>query len=156
MAGNKKPRKAYKPRGITGAARAFVCLTMAQVKASAITEESAAPLETAVMTALEEMRKGTATPHEWNSVARGVNHAWTLAQHGIGEEALPAIADAEAGMKRAEKRYHDTGRLLLDGDGLKAVRLALDLWGAQLRLCTVGEVDKATRLVEQKYWEKQA
>jgi hypothetical protein len=156
MPGTKKPRKPYRPRGIDGAARAIVGLTMAKVRACGITDTEAAALETAVLSGLEEMRKGTATPNEWNSVARGINHAWTLAKMGVGEEALPTITEAEAGMKRAEARYKATGRLVLDGNGLSAVRLALELWGQQLRMCTVGEVDRATRLVEQKYWEKQA
>lgn len=153
MAGNKKPRKRHDPNKVV---RMIVNRTMAKVQNSPITDAEAAPLETAVLSGLEEMRKGTATPNEWNSVARGINHAWTLAQHGIGQEALPVIAEAEAGMKRAEKRYKATGRLVLDGEGLNAVRLALELWGQQLRMSTVGEADKATRLVEREYWRKAA
>lgn len=160
MPGNKKPRKPRPQQrhvraAVPGLVRGAVDATMARVMASPVGDAEAEPLETAVLSGLEEMRKGTATPNEWNSVARGINHAWTLAQHGTGAEALPVIADAEAGMKRAEARYKTTGRLVLDGDGLAAVRLALELWGQQLRMCTVGEVDRATRLVESKYWEKQ-
>ena len=156
MPRSKKPRnKPYRPRPVDPM-HGYMKLTRCAVSSISMTEEDAGELEVVVLTALEEMRKGTGTPNEWNSVARGINHAWTLAKNGIGEQALPAIDDAEAAMRRAEKRYYDTGRLLLDGDGLRAVRLALDLWGQQLRLSTVGEVDAATRAVERKYWEKQA
>ncbi|MBK5571789.1 hypothetical protein, partial [Ensifer sp. SSB1] len=94
--------------------------------------------------------------NEWNSIAGGINHAWTLADQGIGAEAAPVIDAAEAGMRRVQERYRKTKSLTLDAQGLVDVRDALYLWGRQLRMCTVGEVDRATRLVHSKYWERQA
>ncbi len=153
MAGSKKPRKRYDPNK---AVRKVVNETMRRVKASPVTDAEAEPLELAVLSGLEEMRKGAAGPNEWNSVARGLNHAWTLTDLGIGPEALPVIDAAEAGMKRVGARYAKTQSLTLDAEGLADVRDAVYLWGRQLRMCTVGEVDKATRLVDAEYWRKQS
>lgn len=88
MAGNKRPRKSYKPRACTPMAGLWK-LASAAVADMAMTDEDAGELEMVVLTALEVVAKGQGTPNEWNSIARAINHSWTLAKGGIGPEVMP-------------------------------------------------------------------
>lgn len=151
-----RKRSAYRPKPADH--RAFVKMALKSIRHEPLPEENAQELELIVFTALEEVVRGRAGPNEWNSVARAINHAWVLAKVKIGPEVMPFLTLAEDGMRAGAKRYYaaDGKRpLILSGDGLRAVRDAIFLWGDQLRLCTVGEVDEATRLVQMEYWKKQ-
>ncbi|AHN77417.1 hypothetical protein DA70_09655 [Pandoraea pnomenusa] len=99
---------------------------------------------------------GLGTRREWDCLARALNHSWVLASNGIGAEASPVLLRAQEAMRRARDRFRTAGRIGFDGDGNQALRTALDLWGEQLRMCTVGEVDAATRAVEKHYWSSAA
>ena len=155
MARSKRPRKAYRPKACTPL-DGYMKLTRAGVARLPMEEGDAGELELVVLSALEAISHGHGTPNEWNSVARAINHSWTLANQGIGSEVIGPLAEAEDAMRRAGDRFYKVGKVALDGDGLRAVREAIELWGQQLRICTVGEVDAATRLVEREYWRTPA
>lgn len=118
-------------------------------------EEEVEKLQLASLTALEAVTKGRGDRDEWNSLAKALNHSWTLAQNHIGKEVMPVLTEAEEAMKKAGSRYEKVGRIVLDGEGIRKVRAALWLWYEQLRLCVVAEVERAAWLVEREYWKHQ-
>lgn len=150
MSRNKKPRKRYSPRPCGSG----VPLVMrAAIAREPVTDEHAGELEMVVLSAFDAVVvHGLGTRREWDCLARALNHSWVLASNGIGVEATPVLQQAKEAMRRARDRFGSTGRIGFDGDGNRALRAALDLWGKQLRMCTVGEVDAATRAVERHYW----
>ena len=126
-------------------------LVAASVAHVPVTDSDAGELEMVALTALDAVAHGHGTRREWDSIARCLNHSWTLARQGIGGEAIPTLVRAQDGMRRAVPRYDRIGKFGLDGDGLRDVRAALSLWGGQLRISTIGEVDAATRVIEREY-----
>ena len=154
MSRNKKPRKRYVPRPCGSG----VPLVMrAAIAREPVTEEYAGELEIVALTAFDAVViHGQGSRREWDCLARTLNHAWVLASNGIGAEATQVLERAQAAMRRARDRFKAAGRVGFDGDGNRDLRAALDVWGRQLRLCTVGEVDAATRAVEKYYWRVEA
>jgi len=139
MATSKRPRKQYKPL--------VQRLAMQAARAHQMTDADADIFRLAVLGAFDGISKGTGTASEWNTLASALNHSFTLANKGAGEEILPTLTKANNGMMRARDRYTRTGRLGFDGEAMADIKLALDLWFEQLMLCTVGEVDSATKQV---------
>lgn len=142
MPSNRKTRKPYRPLAQKQASRALVAARASQMRDGDVDR-----FRLAVFSALESISKGAGAPGDWNTLASAMNHACALANRGIGEEIMPALMDANDGMMRARDRFENTGRLGLDGDALRDIREVLGLWFDQLSLCTVGQVDAATRQV---------
>ncbi|WP_150587017.1 hypothetical protein [Pandoraea communis] len=125
----------------------------ASIAREPVTDEYAGELEMVVLSAFDAVVvHGHGTRREWDCLARALNHSWVLASNGIGAEAAPVLERAKEAMRRARDRFTNGGRIGFDGEGNRDLRAALDLWGEQLRMCTVGEVDAATRAVEKHYW----
>jgi hypothetical protein len=121
------------------------------VESLPVREDEADRFRLAVLTSLDGIARGTGTAREWNTVVSALRHSHTLAHAGTGEEIMPALIAANDGMIRARERYERTGRMGFDGDALRDVRIALDLWFEQIQLCKIGEVDAATRAVVAEY-----
>lgn len=143
-------RKTYKPKSVN--LNPLVKLARIQVSKEPVTDEYAAHFELAAHTALDAFAHGRATRKEWDSLANVMNVAYTLAENGIGAEVLPEILTARGAMGRVRDRFKAGKGLVFDGEGLQAVRFAVGLWCDQLRLCNVGEIDAAVRLVDNEYW----
>jgi len=155
MPASKKPRKPYRPKsrlpfgGIS-------LLMGAQIAKEPMTDDDASELEMAVLTALDMVAHGHGTTREWDSLARCLNQAWTLAHNGTGPEMIPMLMEAQDAMRRMAKRYRETGKVVFDGAGLQSVREAIAKWGEQIRICTVGEIHAATTVVAKHYRGVQA
>ncbi len=152
MSRSTKPRKRYVPR--VPASSGLNVLIAASIAHEPLDDGDAGEFELIVLSALEAVTHGHGTRREWDSIANALNQAWTLAHNGIGAEMIPTLSAAQDGMRRAVPRFDRTGKVALDGDALRDVRHALTLWGQQLRMCTIGEVDAATRLVQREYWKR--
>lgn len=74
------------------------------------------------LAAIEAFRTGKATLNDWHDLAAMLNVCETMAEAGIGPEALEACALAETELMAAGKRFEATGRMGLTGPGLQAVR----------------------------------
>lgn len=142
MAGNRKTRRPYRPLAQKQATRALEA-----ARASQMRDGDADRFRLAVLSALDGISKGVGTPGDWNTIASAMNHALELTRTGVGEEIMPALLAANDGMMRTRERFKCTGRLGFDGDAIRDIREALDLWFDQLMLCTVGQVDAATKQV---------
>ncbi len=103
------------------------------------------------LSAVEAITHGHGTKAEWDSVALTLNQAWILAKQGIGPEAIPVLEEAQDAMRRAIPRFHQSGKIALDGDGIKAVRDAINLWREQIKLSTFGQVEESARVVAKFY-----
>ena len=78
------------------------------------------------LAAIESFRTGKATLQDWHDLAALLNVCETMAEAGIGPEALQACQDAETALMAAAKRFESTGKMGLTGLGLIAVR---DVYG---------------------------
>ncbi len=74
------------------------------------------------LTSIEALRTGSGGLNEWQSVVDMLNVCETMAQSGIGPEALEACQRAPSELMGAAARFEKTGRMLLSGLGLQAVR----------------------------------
>ncbi|MGH7463408.1 MAG: hypothetical protein ACREMA_20560 [Longimicrobiales bacterium] len=150
MATTKKKRnKAYRPRPTL--LDQLHATQRLYVESLPVREEEADRFRLAVLTSLDGITRGTGGAREWNTIVSALRHAHTLAHDGTGEEIMPALIAANDGMIRARERFERTGRMGFDGDALRDIRLALDLWFEQIQLCNIGEVDQATRAVVAEY-----
>ncbi|MEL6236983.1 MAG: hypothetical protein AAFO57_00460 [Pseudomonadota bacterium] len=145
MGTTRKPRKAYRPLAQKQATRA-----LESARASQMQDGDADLFRLAVLSALDAISKGLGAASDWNTIASAMNHALELTRTGVGEEIMPVLLAANDGMMRTRERFERTGRLGFDGDAIRDIREALDLWFDQLMLCTVGQVDAATRQVRKR------
>jgi hypothetical protein len=144
MGTTRKPRKQYRSLAQKQATRA-----LESARASQMQDSDADRFRLAVLSALDGISKGVGTPGDWNTIASAMNQALELTRADIGPEIMPVLLAANDGMMRTRERFERTGRLGFDGDAIRDIREALDLWFDQLMLCTVGQVDAATRQVRQ-------
>ena len=74
------------------------------------------------LSAIEAFRTGTARRTEWQSVVDMLNVCETMAEGGVGPEALVACKAAEEHLIDAARRYEKTGRMGMTGPGLQSLR----------------------------------
>lgn len=74
------------------------------------------------LSAVESITHGRGTLQDWRDLADVVNLCETAARMGIGPEALPACIKAQDSLIQAAKRYEDTSKIGLSGDGITALR----------------------------------
>lgn len=74
------------------------------------------------LSAIEAFRVGSATPTDWQAMADLVNLSESMAQAGIGPEAIPIAAEAERHLLETADRYQRTGKVATTGPGLVAFR----------------------------------
>lgn len=130
----------------------MIALQRYSIRQEKVDDEFAAPLEIAAYTALDTITRGCGGKSQWDLLARCLNTSWIFAKGGLGPEALEQLNASHAAMRRMIPLFDQTGRVAFScGADQKIVEEALALWGQQLRLATIGEVDSATRLVEREY-----
>lgn len=152
MARSQKPRKRYTPR-VASPFAGISLLMGAQIAKDPMTDSDAGELELVVLAALDAVTRGHGTTREWDALARCLNQAWTLAHNGVGAEAIPVLRRAQDAMRRVAARFKQTDKVVFDGEGLKQVREAIDVWGQQIRISTVGEIAESARVVAKHYQE---
>lgn len=146
-------RKQYRPKQIDKTGGLFR-LQRRAVENEMASAENIATLEMTALTAIAAIANGAGTTAEWDSIAKAINHGWTLANAQIGPEAMPILQKAEQAMRRVAARYRVSGKIGFDGQGLQDVRDAIAIWGEQIRISKIGEIDAATRAVEREYWRQ--
>ena len=72
--------------------------------------------------ALEAITKGMGTIQDWHTLTEVLNLSETMARGGVGPEVLPVCEKAQKALFKAAERYNSTMRVVLDGEGIKAVR----------------------------------
>ncbi|MDR5825814.1 hypothetical protein [Caballeronia sp. LZ043] len=131
MAGNKKPRKAYRPRAISRTIGIDVLERRTPMDKGQTTD-----LGIAYHVALDEMLKGRGTEEHWSTVVCALNITLVLAERGYGEELIGTVKQALDGAVRARDRARKCDRWGFDGDAMNDVRRAMELHDEQMRVAT--------------------
>ena len=153
MAANRKPRRAYRPRMVNPNA-CMIALERFKVLRQDVNEAFAGEFEMAALTSLDAVTRGYGQKSQWDTLANCLNQAWLFAKGGLGSEALETFNAAHEAMRRMIPGYEATGNLAFTSPADQAiVEEAVALWGQQLRMATIGEVDAATKIVEREYWK---
>lgn len=74
------------------------------------------------LAAIDAMARGGATVQDWKMLADMVNICETMADNGIGPEALPHCEAFQQDLIAAAQRYEKTGKMGLTGRGLVEAR----------------------------------
>ncbi|WP_321902063.1 hypothetical protein [Paraburkholderia tropica] len=135
MAGNKKPRKAYRPRIVSRTAGFDVMERRAPMDISQTTD-----LGIAYHVALNEMINGRGTEEHWSTIVCALNIALVLAETGPGLDSIGIIKSALDGMVRARDRARRSGRWGFDGEALNVVKISIEVHDAQLATVTKAAV----------------
>lgn len=153
MSRNKKPRKAYRPKGINPKA-CEIAMARFTVLRKPVDDNFAADFELAALTALNAVVRGCGTEDQWDVLAHCLNQSWLLCQGGLGPEAKDTLMNAQEAMKRMIPGFKAHGVVAFaSGADLRMVEAALALWAEQIRMATIGEFTAATELVERNYWK---
>jgi len=95
------------------------------------------------LSAIEALAKGKGGINEWRDLTEMLNIAETMANSGIGPEALPVCEQAQAELLAAAKRFELTRRMGLTATGLAAIKELFAYHDAQRTAITRGEYEKA-------------
>ncbi|SCU75546.1 conserved hypothetical protein [Cupriavidus necator] len=140
MPGNKRKRKAYRPKpmnpdAIANALAAHVPMEMGKQQDVQIVAHQS-------LTALES---GMGTEFDAEHLAVAMNLSMLLAEMGVGREYLPlAIAGQEA-VVRCQERAKRLGKWGLDGPAITALRDALELHDEQAKAATQKQMSAAVK-----------
>lgn len=85
-------------------------------------EQSLDKLRLGELAAIDAMARGGATIEDWRLLADMVNICETIADNGVGPEALPHCHQLQEDLILAAQRFEKNGRMGLTGVGLKAAR----------------------------------
>lgn len=93
------------------------------IEGACITQQQAIEkLRLAELAAIDAMARGAATIQDWKLLADMVNISETMADSGIGPEALPYCHALQQDLIDAAHRYEKTKKMGLTGPGLVAAR----------------------------------
>ena len=134
MSRSQKPRRKYDPaRWINRA----VTANEQRMDSAPLTGGQQTDLGLAYHLSFESMLRG-GTEEAWHSLAATLNVALILMERGFGVEFEAEIKAAMRALMRTKYRQKETGSWALDGEGISAMRTALEIHDAQ-----VGVADRA-------------
>lgn len=97
-------------------------LMYAMEGAALIDERTLDRLRGLELSAIEAFRIGAATVNDWQAIADLCNLAQSMAEDGIGPEALDAAKRCEQALIEVHDRYRRTAKLGVTAQGLTAMR----------------------------------
>lgn len=133
MSRNKKPRKAYRPRPVTAHTMALALHYAAKPAAT-----DRAEVLDMLRTAIQALREGVATEHQWSIAAGSVTVAMAIERQGIVRGLEGHLRTAEQALQDIYDRALRTGggrwvRVTLYYQELDALQTFLDLHAYQVR-----------------------
>jgi len=143
MASNKKPRKAYRQRGVILDTMNWVCGGFKPL-VSIKDEDTKLRLKNHI--ALEAIAKGQATNADLGILIAASNMTVALKCGGFGDE-YHSIARAGAD---AIEALRDSGRTACTGPELTATKRMMELHDAQLDVVRINDLDAALKLARKK------
>jgi hypothetical protein len=135
MAGTKKPKKRYNPRKAINRAVSIV-------EASPLTGEQQRDLGLAYHLSFQAMLNG-GTEEAWHALAATCNIALILCERGFGAEFENEIKAGMRALMRTKYRQRQTGSWAMDGEGISAMRTALEIHDAQVEIAERAEIRRA-------------
>lgn len=76
--------------------------------------------------AIDAMTKGNGTVDHWKIIADCMNIAQYMGETGLGPEVLPHCEQVQKSLLKAAEYYSKTRRMVLDAEGIKAIREMLE------------------------------
>ena len=74
------------------------------------------------LSAIDAITKGKGILEDWKTVADFLNISETMGNNGIGPEILPYCEQLTKAMLEAAKRYETTRKIVLSGEGIRALK----------------------------------
>jgi hypothetical protein len=148
MAGNKKPRKRYRPKPMNPSAIADALaahVPMAQDKQMDVL--------LCAHQSLEALRTGKGGEQDFGMLAVAMNMSLMLCEMGIGSEYLPLAVAGQEAAARCQARAKRLGKWGLDAEGLNALRDGLELHDQQVEMATQKQISRAVVRARQRALE---
>lgn len=98
------------------------------------------------LAAIDAFTRGAASLADWRDLANMLNLCETMARDGIGPEALPACAEAQAHLIEAASRFERTSRMGTTGPGIQALRALYEYHDLQRQSISRAEFERMIRL----------
>lgn len=139
MSRSQKPRRKYDPSRWL---RRTLATHAARADAAPLTGDQQRDLGLSYWMAFQTMLN---SPNDgaWNTLATSLNIALVLCERGFGSEYEPDIKCAQEALMRAIGRHRQCGSWALDGDGIVAIRTAVEIHDQQMRITERREVRDA-------------
>lgn len=146
----KKRSKKYRPKPIAqeGGLLALNRIQARGENASPLADDQLTDIGTGYWLALTNLTTGTGSEESWCTLVCALNIGMVLAEQGIGAVYVDAFVAALDGAFRAKQRSKGTFRL--DGDGLQAVRAALEIHDEQVKVAQRRELVQAMQTVRER------
>ena len=149
-----KPRKKYKPKGVRLDAITWVINGFRNISE---TGDAVLHLKIKNHESLECLRKGEATRLDIDAIISAFNIAEALARMQIGDDYAAEIkAGQDALLAVAKRGVSRDDRFVLKAEELTAINLVLEIHDAQLEITTIGELEKAMKIVEKEIRARRA
>jgi hypothetical protein len=133
----KKRNKKYQPKAIDRNA-AFNAINLSKP----VSENAKSQLAIGIHTALEAFTNGVAEKVHFDTLASTVDLTMMMSQTLFERAYWDEINEARDAMIRCRERFARTGKLGLDGEGITAIKFAIELHEEQLSNVTGAEVMK--------------
>lgn len=106
--------------------------------------------------AMAALTQGKATLKDIDTLIQAVNVTEACYRLGIGKEYSEIVVTGLAALRAVGKRGHDTGKFILRAEEMRALNELMELHDAQLETMTVGDLEKAVKIVKEEMRHKRA
>lgn len=142
----KKPRKKYNPnKHAVNPNAAFDAINLSRP----VDDSRIDRLEIGIRTSLDAFTKGVADKAHFDTLASTVDLSMMIDKTIFGGVFFDHINHARDAMIRCRERFARTGKLGLDGEGLNAIKAAIEIHAEQLKQVTGAELLKFLKTREQ-------
>ena len=98
------------------------------------------------LASLDDFLHGRASFRQWQDLVDAMNLCETMAEEGIGPDALDACHVAEKALFESAKRFERVGKFGLTGEGIQAVREVLEYHDLQRASISRSKYEEFIRL----------
>ena len=148
-----RKRSKYRPKPVLANPMGYVIESMTPV---AQHDSFALDLQTKNHFALAMLTQGNATKADINVLISAFNITESLWRLGFGKEYRNVVDVGIRALRAVGKRGLDTDKFALEPDEADALNEAMELHDAQLEIITVGDMDRAVRIVHEEIRNKRA
>jgi hypothetical protein len=149
-----KPRKKYKPKPVRLDAITWVINGFRNISE---TGDAILHLKIKNHESLECLRKGEAQRIDIDTIIGAFNIAEALARMKIGDDYATDIkAGQDALLAVAKRGVSRDDRFVLKAEELTAIVFAMEIHDSQLEITTIGELEKAMKIVEKEIRARKA
>lgn len=144
MSVSKKPRKAYKPKRVILDPVGYVLtglLPVAEVGDKLIT------LRVRNHAAMGALARGQATGADFKLLIAALNMTEALMLQDMGARWRPQLQAGQLALGAISQRAKAIKRLVMRGEEMSALTLAMEVHDAQLGICTVAQIERAIHTV---------